>query len=113
MAVYINDVLVTGKMEKEHLAALEEVLEDERSWTPIEEREVCLPSSLNCVLGHGINTHVHLVAEKLQALQEAHRPKNVAELKSYLGLLTYYAKFLPNLSTVLAPLYKLLKHQEP
>ena len=76
MAVYINDVLVTGKMEKQHLADLEEVPEDERSWTPIEEREVCLPGSLNCVLGHRINKHVHLVAEKLQALQEAPRPKS-------------------------------------
>ena len=28
-------------------------------------------------------------------------------------MLSYYSKFLPNLSTVLAPLYKLLKHGEP
>ena len=33
---------------------------------------------------------------------------NVQELKAYLGLLAYYGKFLPNLSTVLAPLYELL-----
>ena len=33
----------------------------------------------------------------------------MSELKSYLGLLTYYNKFMPNLSTVLAPLYLLLK----
>ena len=35
------------------------------------------------------------------------------KLKSYLGLLTYYSRFLPNLSLELAPLYKLLKHNEP
>lgn len=34
---------------------------------------------------------------------------NVAELKSYLGLLSYYLKFLPNLSTVVSPLYNILK----
>ena len=34
------------------------------------------------------------------------------ELKSYLGLLSYYSKFLPNLLTVLAPLYTSLKHQQ-
>ena len=33
---------------------------------------------------------------------------NVSELKSYLGLLTYYNRFLPNLSTLLAPLYEFL-----
>ena len=31
------------------------------------------------------------------------------ELKSYLGLLTYYGKFLPNLSSILSPLYRLLR----
>ena len=57
-------------------------------------------------LGHRIDEQgLHPVAEKLQALQEAPRPTNVSELKSYLGLLTYYTKFLPNLSTELAPLY--------
>lgn len=36
-------------------------------------------------------------------------PRNASELKSYLGLLTYYGRFLPNLATQLPPLYKLLK----
>ena len=34
-------------------------------------------------------------------------------LKSFLGLLNFYAKFLPNLSTVLAPLYSLLQKNRP
>ena len=34
---------------------------------------------------------------------------SVSKLKSYLGILTYYSKFLPNLSTTLHPLYKLLR----
>ena len=46
----------------------------------------------------------------MKAIQDAPTPKSVSELKSYLGLLTYYAKFLPNLSTHLAPLYQLLRH---
>ena len=37
----------------------------------------------------------------------------MTELKSYLGLLTYYGKFLPNLATRLASLYKLLQHSMP
>ena len=42
--------------------------------------------------------------EKVSAITEAPAPKNVAELKAYLGLLTYYSKFLPNRSTALGPL---------
>ena len=36
-------------------------------------------------------------------------PSNKSELKSFLGLMTYNAKFLPRLSTVLHPLYDLLR----
>ena len=42
------------------------------------------------------------------AIHWAPTPKNITELKSYLELLMYYGKFLPNLST---PLYKLLRRQ--
>ncbi len=38
----------------------------------------------------------------LLAIENVPTPKNVMELKSYLGLLSYYGKFLPNLATRLA-----------
>ena len=49
----------------------------------------------------------------MKAVQEAPVPKNVTELKSFLGMLSYYSKFLPNLVSELAPLYKLLKQSVP
>ena len=49
------------------------------------------------------------LSDKVRALKEAPSPKCVQELKAYLGLLTYYSDFLPNMSTVLAPLYRLLR----
>ena len=55
-------------------------------------------------LGHRIDAQgLHLVEEKVKAVQGVPTPKNVTELKSYLGMLSYYSKFLPNLSTELAP----------
>ncbi len=51
--------------------------------------------------------------EKIEAIHQAPTPKNVTELKSYLRLLPYYGKFLPNLSTRLALLYKLLSKKQP
>ena len=53
---------------------------------------------------HGLCPH----PDKVLAIQQAPKPLNVTQLKSYLGLLSYYGKFLPNLSTLLAPLYQLL-----
>ena len=46
---------------------------------------------------------------KLEAVSKAPVPKDVSELKAFLGLVNYYGKFLSHLSTTLAPLYKLLQ----
>ena len=40
---------------------------------------------------------------------EAPTPQNVQELRSFLGLINYYGKFIPNAATVLAPLNVLLR----
>ena len=40
-------------------------------------------------------------------------PQNVTQLKSFLGLINYYHRFLPNLSSVLYPLHQLLKNDTP
>ena len=40
--------------------------------------------------------------------QRRSEPTNLTELKSYIGLLSSYGKFLPQLATQLAPLYRLL-----
>ena len=63
-------------------------------------------------LGHCINAEgLHATAEKLKAIVETPAPRNVSELRSFLGLLNYYGKFLPNLSTLLHPLNNLLQHE--
>ena len=60
-------------------------------------------------LGYKVDARgIHLVADKVKAVQEVPEPKDISQLKSYIGLLTYYARFLPNLATSLVPLYKLL-----
>lgn len=47
--------------------------------------------------------------KKIEAILKQDPPKNVAQLQSYLGMVNYYAKFIPNLATELNPLYSLLK----
>jgi len=48
-------------------------------------------------------------SEKVRAVQNAPAPTDVSQLKSFVGLVNYYVKFLPDLSHVLAPLYRLLQ----
>ena len=51
-------------------------------------------------LGHLVDAQgLRPLPEKIRAVQEAPTLTNVTELKAYLGLISYYGKFLPNLST--------------
>ena len=58
----------------------------------------------NVSRSHGL----HPTDDKIRAIRYARSPTNVTELRSFLGLINYYGKFLPSLSTLLAPLHKLI-----
>ena len=49
--------------------------------------------------------------KNVRAIQAVPVPKDVTQLKSFLGMVTYYLKFLPNLSNTLTPLYSLLQKE--
>ena len=60
-------------------------------------------------LGHRINREgIQPIEGKVRAIHEAPAPSNVKKLQAFLGMLNYYACYLPNLSTILAPLHELL-----
>ena len=60
-------------------------------------------------LGHRIDAHgVHVAPSKVEAIQQAPTPLNVTELSSFLGMINYYGKFIPNLSCINYPLNNLL-----
>ena len=61
-------------------------------------------------LGHLIDARgIRALPGKVEAVQKAPPPQNVTQLRSFLGLLIYYTKFIPNLATILHPLNELLK----
>ena len=111
VVVYLDDILITGKDDEEHLKSLEEVLSRLKKSGLRLKRDKCFFFQKEVeYLGYKIDANgLHPTEKKLQAIKDAPAPRNTAELKSYLGLLSYYGKFLPNLSQELAPLYKLLK----
>ena len=108
---YIDDICITGANTAEHLRILAQVLQRLEEHGVRIKRSKCqfLADSID-YLGHKIDaTGLHAISEKLDAITQAPVPTNVTELRSFLGLLNYYRKFLPNLATLLQPLNELLQ----
>ena len=93
VAIYLDDILVTGSTVEDHLANLDKVLSILATAGLKLNKAKCaflLPKVE--YLGHLIDGNgIHPTKEKVKAIQEAPQPRNV------------------NLSTKLAPLYQLLK----
>ena len=61
-------------------------------------------------LGHRISAQgLQPTMDKIKAMQEAPKPQDMSQLQSFTGLVDYYSKFLPDVSSVLAPLYSSLQ----
>ena len=108
--VYLDDILISGETEEAHLQTLDQVLERlEKAGLKLKKGKCSFLTTSVVYLGHVIDEHgLRPTQDKVQAVLAAPEPKNVTELKAYLGLLNYYGRFLPNLSSTLAPLYQLL-----
>ena len=107
---YIDDILVTGESEEEHLRNLEEVLKRLRQHGIRIKRSKCafLQESVE-YLGHEVDAKgIHTTTQKVEAIVNAPSPKDVQQLRSFLGMLHYYGKFIPNLATLIHPLNELL-----
>ena len=108
---YIDDIIVTGVDDKEHLHNLEEVLQRLQDHNIRVKLSKCafFKDSVE-FLGHKITAAgVHTTPTKVEAIKNAPRPQNQQQLRSFLGLLHYYGKFIRNLSCLLQPLNALLQ----
>ena len=108
---YIDDILVIGVTEAEHDNNLDEVLRRLQEHGVHLKQEKCsfYQESVE-YLGHHISVRgVHTTKDKTRAILDAPEPKNIQKLRSFLGLLNYYAKFIPSLASLLHPLNDLLR----
>ena len=108
VVAFMDDIELTGATQEEPLDRLDQELQR------LEEHGLRLQKS-KCeffkdrveYLGHIIDKDgLHSVPEKVRAITDAPAPSNVSELRSYLGMLQYYARFPPSHSSEVSPLLK-------
>ena len=115
VVVYLNDILVTGENVEEHLEQLHEVLSRiQKAEMRLKRARCSFMMTEVTYLGHVISqTGIRPAAEKVRAIHDAPVPTNVSQSNPFFGLINFYSHFLPNLSTLLAPLHTLLQKNMP
>lgn len=109
----VDDILITGKSRAEHISNLKEVLKRLRDAGMRLKQTKCKFMTPEVIyLGHKIDEEgIHPIHEKVQAIEKLARPTNMKELQAFCGMINYYSRFLPNLSMIMNPLYKLLRKE--
>ncbi|BFF96473.1 uncharacterized protein DMAD_05111 [Drosophila madeirensis] len=108
---YQDDIIVIGKTKEEHQRNLEEVFRRLKRANLRLNIEKCqffqqeLRYLGHLVTGEGICTD----PEKVAAIAELQPPANVKELRQYLGVASWYRRFVPEFATLVQPLSALLK----
>lgn len=108
---YLDDILVTAQDLATHAERLREVLRRLQAAGVKTQRSKCdlLRTSVT-YLGHKIDQYgLHPTGERVEAIKQMPLPQNSTQLRSFLGSITYYGRFIKNLHVKCVPLHRHLK----
>ena len=109
-----DDIIVFGKNKQNHDKALRAVLQRLRERNLTLNKEKCkFNQSSIAFMGHTLTAQGLMPQDsKIKAVLETETPTCAKEVKSFLGLVSYCAKFLPNFATLSEPLRRLTRKNE-
>lgn len=107
--VYIDDVLIMSDTFEEHLVLVERVLKVLTEYGVKIKRSKCHWFQKQVeFLGHVVSCDgLSKPRAYIEAIERFPRPTTVRELRSFLGLVNFQRKFIPNCSLTMKPLSKL------
>lgn len=111
VSVYLDDVIVLGKTVPEHLERVRRVLRRLRNANlrVNTEKSEFFKTEIR-YLGHVINAKgISTDPDKIESILAFTEPRNITELRRFMGIISWYRRFLPDCSSVAKPLTELLK----
>ena len=113
--VFIDDIIVYSKSKKEHeehLRIILEVLREKNLYVKFSMCEFWLDSV--SFLGHVVyKDGVMVNPSKIETVKNWVRPTNVSEIRSFVGLASYYHQFIKGFSSIASQLTNLTKQNVP
>ena len=101
-----DDIIVFGSDQDSHDRSLEFTLSRLENTGLTLNREKCVFSVPELVF---FGFKISADDKKIDAVRNARLPQNAAEVRSFLGLVNYCTRFIPNFATLAEPLQKLTR----
>jgi len=102
VVMFIDDILIISKSEEEHVGHLRivlQVLKEKKLYAKLSKCEFWLKEV--SFLGHIISgSGIVVDPSKIDAVSQWDTPKSVAEVRSFLGLASYYPRFIEGFSKI-------------
>lgn len=110
-----DDLLVWGKDQAEHDERLAAVLDRLKEYRVLLNKDKCIFGAKEVpFLGHVLFPGgMRLARSKVEAIQKFAPPPNAEVLRSFLGMVTFFGQYIPNLATITHDLRILLKKDVP
>ena len=111
---YLDDIIIFSNSEEEHLEHLRIIFQRlKAAGLKLKSSKCDFMKRQIHYLGHLISEEgIQPLPEKLESIRNMPAPKNVREIKQFLGLAGYYRKFVPRFSDLSRPLTKLTRKDE-
>ncbi|MGL4850984.1 MAG: reverse transcriptase domain-containing protein [Clostridium sp.] len=108
---YLDDIIVYSKNHQEHREHLEIVFGRLKAANIALNKKKChfFKDEIKILGSIVTKDSIKPDPEKVSAISNYEEPKNVSALRSFLGLVNYCREFIPNLSSLAAPLNEFLK----
>lgn len=109
--VYLDDVVVISQTFEQHLVILDEVfrrLREANVTVSVDKCQFCKPEMK--YLGYVVDCNgLHVDPDKVKAMLEIPTPTCVRDVRSIVGTFSWYRKFVPEFSSIIAPMTALLR----
>jgi hypothetical protein len=111
MEIYLDDIMVFSETLEEHIIRLERVLRKLAEANLTKEPKKCQFLKHEArILGHiPRNGEIKINPEKIKAVMKYPRPTTARKINQFLGLASYYQKFIEAYSKIAFPLLEILK----
>ncbi|KAH7710724.1 gagpol and env protein precursor [Aphelenchoides avenae] len=108
--IYLDDILIATETLEEHLQVVEKVLSKLREYNlRLKPKKCAFLKTETAFLGHVISSEgLKTDAEKIEKILAFPVPKNMTDVRSFLGLGNYYRQFVKNFTLLSKPIRDVL-----